>query len=87
MVAGSCSQYCRKSLVGDIGAVAHADEGRNAHIQVLHMLQNGQSHGAALGKESHIPGAGIYLGKGGIESYCGSVLMTPMQLGPTSRMP
>jgi len=39
------------------------------HAQVLNVFQDGQNHGATLGKKSLVTGLGVDNGEGGVHGY------------------
>jgi len=59
-----------QQVVGrNVGTVTHADEAGDAHIEVVRVLQNDQTHGATLGEKGDIATWRENAGKGGIQSH------------------
>ena len=85
-MASSSSQYCSTSLP-DVGAVARADERREAQAAVGDLLEDRRAEGAGLAEEPGAPAGGMWLDSDAFSWTAGSVLMMPRQLGPISRRP
>ena len=71
----------------DVRPVADAYVTGEAYVRILRILQYAQAQGAALGDEGKVPWGGNMSANDALSLTRGSVLMSPMQLGPMMRMP
>ncbi len=53
-VSASCSQVLQQVVARDVGLVADADEGRQADAAVRRQVEDGETEGAALGREADV---------------------------------
>ena len=75
-------------VAGDVGAVAGADERREAEAAVVDLLEDRRAERAGLAEEARPGRAAASAGDSeALSETAGSVLMMPRQLGPISRRP
>ena len=86
-VAGSCSQYCRTSLL-DRSALSPSDTNAESPIPRRDMPSIAAAPNAPLwDTKPTVPAGTSARAKVAVSDTAGSLLTTPMQLGPTSRIP
>ena len=77
----------KQVVAADVRLVADRDEARHPEVTVRRLAQDGDAEAARLGREADAPAERRDRANVAFIETSGAVLTTPMQFGPTRRMP